>query len=251
VPSVPQVEAPWSAHWLNGSAPGATEAQVPTVPVSAHDRQMPAHAVAQQTPCSQKSELHSAAAVQLAPTGFLPQLPLRQVFGVVQSAVVPHIMRQAAPGPHWYGAQVDGDVVWQVPVPLQVWAGEYVEPVHDAATQTVPAAYSRQWPSPSQAPSLPQLPAPLSSHWFSGSAPTPTNAQVPALPASAHDRHVPVQLELQQTPCWQSPEAHSTPPVQAVPSGFLVHWPVLQMLGAVHSASAEQPVRQVLFGAQA
>jgi hypothetical protein len=146
---------------------------------------------------------------------------------------------------------VDADVAWQVPVPLQVRAGEYDEPVHDAATQMVPAAYRRQRPAPSQAPSLPQPRTPVSSHWFSGSAPTATNVQVPALPASAHDRHVPVQLELQQTPCWQRPEAHSTPPVQAVPSGFLVHWPALQMFGAVHSASVEQLVRQVLFGAQA
>ena len=58
---------------------------------------------------------------------------------------------------------------------------------------------------------------------------------------------MPVQLELQQTPCWQRPEAHSTPPVQTVPSGFFVHWPALQMLGATQSASLEQVVRQVLL----
>jgi len=85
---------------------------------------------------------------------------------------------------------------------------------------------------------------------LSGSAPTLTNAQVPALPASAHERQVPVQLELQQTPCWHRPEAHSTAPVHAVPSGFFVHWPALQMLGAMQSALVEQVVRQVLLGPQ-
>jgi hypothetical protein len=133
-----------------------------------------------------------------------------------------------------------------VPVPLHVRAGEKVEPVHDAATHTVPVAYRRQPPVPSHIPSVPQLAAPLSMHWFSGSCPTATKAQVPALPDSAHERQVPVQLELQQTPCWQRPEAHSTAPAHAVPSGFLLHWPALQMLGAAQSALVVQVVRQVL-----
>jgi hypothetical protein len=123
VPSVPQVEAPWSAHWLNGSTPAATAAQVPTVPASAHDRQVPTHAVAQQTPCSQKPALHSAAALQPAPTGFLPQLPAMQVLGLVHSALVEQVVRQAPPVPQTNGSHDDGEVVWQVPVPLQVRAG--------------------------------------------------------------------------------------------------------------------------------
>jgi hypothetical protein len=73
---------------------------------------------------------------------------------------------------------------------------------------------------------------------------------VPAVPVSAQDRQVPVQLELQQTPCWQRPEAHSIPPVQAVPRGFFVHWPALQMLGEMQSLSAVQLVRQVPLGPQ-
>ena len=86
-------------HWLNGSAPAATEAQVPIVPVSPHDRQMPTQAVAQQTPCSQNPELHSPAAPQVAPIGFLPQLLERQVFGLVQSAVDAQVIRQVPPVP--------------------------------------------------------------------------------------------------------------------------------------------------------
>ena len=122
--------------------------------------------------------------------------------------------------------------------------------MHDATRHTVPVAYRRQSPLPSHVPSVPQLAAPLSMHWFSGSCPTATKVQVPALPASAHDRQVPVQLELQQTPCWHRPEAHSTAPAHAAPSGFLVHWPALQMLGAMQSASVEQVVRQVALGPQ-
>ncbi len=95
VPSVPQVEAPWSLHWSNGSAPAATDAQVPTVPVSAQDLQMPAQAVAQQTPCSQKPALHSPAPPHVAPIGFLPQLPARQVFGLVQSEPDAQVVLQA------------------------------------------------------------------------------------------------------------------------------------------------------------
>ena len=71
--------------------------------------------------------------------------------------------------------------------------------------------------------------------------------QVPRLPASAHERHVPVQLELQQTPCWHCPEAHSTPVVHTVPGVFFAHWPVMQTLGATQSASAEQDARHVPF----
>jgi hypothetical protein len=246
VPSVPQVPAPWSVHWLNGSSPAATDAQVPTVPVKPHDRQIPMQAVAQQTPCSQKPELHSPAAPHVAPIGFLPQLPEMQVFGLVQSALVVQVVRHAAVALQTYGSQVDSDVVWQVPVPLHVRAGENVDPVQLAVWHTVPAAYSRQPPAPSQVPSVPHVVAPLSMHWFSGSAPTGTNVHVPELPDSAHDRQVPVQLELQQTPCWQRPDAHSVPPVHVTPSGFFVHWPALQMLGATQSASTEHVVRQLV-----
>ena len=86
---------------MNGSVPGAIDAQVPIVPASAHERQMPTQAVAQHTPCSHRPELHSAAAAQLAPIGFFPQLPARQVFGVVHSADVEHMVRHAPPVPHW------------------------------------------------------------------------------------------------------------------------------------------------------
>ena len=69
------------------------------MPVSAHDRQVPVHAVPQQIPCSQNPELHSPAAAQVAPIGFLPQLPVRQVLGALQSPSPPQVMRQVPPVP--------------------------------------------------------------------------------------------------------------------------------------------------------
>ena len=90
---------------------------------------------------------------------------------------------------------------------------------------------------------MPHAAAPLSAHWFSGSVPTGTSVQVPAVPESAHDRQVPVQLELQHTPCWQRPEAHSLPAVHASPRGRFEHCPPLQTLGAAQSALLEQAVR--------
>jgi hypothetical protein len=95
VPSVPQLGAPWSVHWFSGSCPAGTAAQVPTDPVSAHDWQVPVHALAQQNPCAQKPELHSAAAPHAAPIGFLPQLMALQLLGDVQSAVVEQVVLHA------------------------------------------------------------------------------------------------------------------------------------------------------------
>jgi hypothetical protein len=67
---------------------------VPVDPISAHDAQVPAHAVEQQTFCSQWFELHIAAAVQAAPLGSLPQLPLTQLLGETQSAEVAQVILQ-------------------------------------------------------------------------------------------------------------------------------------------------------------
>jgi hypothetical protein len=130
-------------------------------------------------------------------------------------------------------------------VPLQVRAGVNVDPVQLAATQVVPLAYRRQAPPPSQAPSVPQVEAPLSAHWPSGSAPAGTSVHVPAVPASAHDRQLPVQAVRQQAPCSQNPLAHSAAVVQAVPLPFLPQLPPLQTLGATQSASVAQLTRQL------
>jgi len=67
------------------------------------------------------------------------QLLPMQVNGATQSASTAQVALHA-PEPQTYGLQVDSDVVWQVPVPLQVRAGEKVDPVQLAATHCVPAA---------------------------------------------------------------------------------------------------------------
>jgi hypothetical protein len=110
----------------------------PTEPASAHDLQVPVQAVAQQKPCAQKPELHSASAAHAALIGLRPQLPLLQVLGDAQSAAVVHDILHALL-PHAYGAQLDEVAVWQVPVPLQVRAGVNVVPEQVGATHCVPA----------------------------------------------------------------------------------------------------------------
>jgi len=51
---------------------------------------------------------------------------------------------------------------------------------------------------------------------------------------------------LQQYPCAQKPESHSVAIVHAVPVGFNVQLPALQMLGATQSASAVHVVRHAV-----
>ena len=90
-----QLLAPRSLHWFSGSMPFGTLVQVPTVPASAHDWQVPAHAVAQQTPWAQTFESHSPAAAHAAPSGFVVQLPPMQVNGATQSLLTVHVVRHA------------------------------------------------------------------------------------------------------------------------------------------------------------
>ena len=106
VPSLPQVEAPASVHWFSGSWPAGTLVQVPTVPVSAQDWQVPPQAVMQQTPCAQAPDRHSPFAPQAAPIAFLAQLPPMQVNGAMQSVSTVQVVLQA-PVPHAYGSHID------------------------------------------------------------------------------------------------------------------------------------------------
>jgi hypothetical protein len=79
--------APLSEHCPSGSIPAGTLMQLPALPPgSPQDLQLPVQVVAQQAPCAQIPELQSTSIAQLAPIGFLPQLPLLQVVGAMQSA---------------------------------------------------------------------------------------------------------------------------------------------------------------------
>jgi hypothetical protein len=141
-------------------------------------------------------------------------------------------------------------LVAQVPAPSQVRAGVKVVPAQVEATQVVPIACSRQPPLPLQKPSVPQLGAPMSAHWFKGSCPAGTALQVPTVPASAQERQVPAQAVAQQTPSSQNVELHSAAEAQAAPIGFLPQLPVTQVLGALQSPFAVQTERQDAFGPQ-
>ena len=92
---------------------------------------------------------------------------------------------------------------------------------------------------------MPQVAAVASVQAASGSVPAGMFVQVPAVAANAHDAHVPEQVEEQQTPCWQRPEAQAPAAVQVWPSGASVQVPALQMLGAVQSVSMVQAILQI------
>ena len=113
----------------------------------------------------------------------------------------------------------------QVDPVVQVDAAVNIVPVQEGRAHCVPAAYLRQAPLPSQAPSRPQVEAAAIVHWSSGSEPAITFEQVPA--EFAQVRQVPVQAVAQQVPCAQISELHSLPAVQVDPFGLLPQLPVL------------------------
>ncbi len=240
-PSVPHVAIPWSAHLFKGSCPDGTDAQVPAVPASAHDAQVPAHAVEQQTPCWQKLCAQSLANVQGWPSASLPQLMLTQRFVVTQSAAVVQVVLQVGVAvSHRYGSHSELVTVRQTPAPSHVRCGVSVDPVHVAAAHCVPVAQNRHAPAPLHIPSVPHVAAAVVPHCDAGvgAVPLATLLHVPTLPVIAHDLHVPVHAWLQQTPCAQKPESHSFAIVHAVPIGLSVQVLALQMLGATQSVAA-------------
>ena len=78
--------------------------QVPALPWTAHDLQVPVQAVAQQTPSAQNAELQSSLVPQLAPIGFLPQLPETQNVPVAQSMSIEHVVLHCPAVPQLNGA---------------------------------------------------------------------------------------------------------------------------------------------------
>lgn len=139
-PSLPQDIAPESVHCRSGSIPAGTLVQVPPLPGRAHDLQLPAQVVAQQTPVAQIVELHSVSPPQVAPRGFLPQLPFRQVLGATQSASVVHVVAHCPFAPQLNGAQDCEPALGQAPpAPSQRPAEVSVDPVQPAIWHMVPA----------------------------------------------------------------------------------------------------------------
>jgi hypothetical protein len=165
---------------------------------------------------------------------------------VTQSAaVVQVVLHFAAVVSQRYGSQSELVTERQTPAPSHVRCGVCVEPVQVAAAHCVPVGQERHAPAPLHVPSVPQVVAAVVAHWVAGvgAVPFATLLQVPTLPVIAHDLHVPVHAWLQQYPWAQNPESHSVAIVQALPVGFSVQVPALQMLGDTQSASAVQVVR--------
>lgn len=176
--------------------------QVPLLPESAQDLQVPVHAVAQHAPCAQMFELQSASAVHTAPFGFFPQLEFMHWFGATQSVALLQSVRQAPLDPHVNGSHFDEPPGRQAPLPSQVPAEVSVDPTQLGPVHRVPAMNCRQWPAPSQVPSFPQLSAPDAGHWPPGlgAVPAGTGVQVPSVPVRLHATQVPAQPVLQQYP---------------------------------------------------
>jgi hypothetical protein len=165
---------------------------------------------------------------------------------LAQSAVVAQVVRQLSPDDaQVYAPHGAGTTMRQVPPPLQVRAGIDVPALQLAAPQTVPLAYLRHEPLPSHAPSVPQLVAPWSAHWFRGSVPAGTSMHRPSLPATAHDRHAPPHAVAQQTPSTQKPEAQSAARAHAAPGGFGPQLPLVHTAPPTQSALLVQSARQL------
>jgi len=248
-PSRPHVVAAVPKHWLaaTGAVPLGTFEQVPSAVASAHVLHVPVHAVSQQRPCAQKPELHSAAAVHVAPIGLSEHVVPLQMFGDTQCASVEHVLRQMpAVVSHWNATQDCVVAAAQAPAPSQSCGGLYVDPVHDAATHCVPITCLRQAPAPLHVPSLPQVDAAAAGHWpaTTGGAPAETGEHVPVL----HAMHVPVHAVLQHTPCTQKPDAQSvpTPDGHRPPMGILPQLMATHVLPVTHSLVAAHVVRHAV-----
>jgi hypothetical protein len=130
---------------------------------------VPAHALPQQMPCSQNPDMQSDAAAQVPPTGFFPQLPFRHRLPPEQSVLAVQVDLQLPFVSHWngvHGTVADGT---HTPLPSHEGLGVNTAAAHELLPHTVPATYLRQAPAPLHAPSFPQVAAPSSLHWFSGS----------------------------------------------------------------------------------
>jgi hypothetical protein len=95
-------------------------------------------------------------------------------------------------------------------------------------------------------PFVPQVDAACTTQVPDGSgALVATFVHCPLVPASAHDLQALAQVDEQQTPCAQKPEAHSTASEQNEPLPFFPHEPCMsQVLGATQSALLPHDVKQ-------
>jgi len=218
----------------------------PIVPDSAHERQAPEQAVAQQTPCAQVLEMHSMRSEQNAPLGLRPhELPL-QTLPVEQFASAVQLPK------HWAPLQANGthEIVsgaTQAPVALHVDSGLNTLLAQVAAAHTVPGRCRRQAPAPSQVPSVPHVSAGWEAQVLRGSSePVATFVQTPGADGSAQLRQLPMQASAQQTPSTQKLDAQSPVPLHGWPLAFLPQLPLSQAWPATQSLLLVQRAMQAV-----
>jgi hypothetical protein len=178
---------------------------------------------------------------------FAVQLPIIMVqYAVEMQSVSALQVAGQAPPEQRYGEQSWVPPSVHTPTPLQVSALFNVVPdPQDAAVHTVPLAYLRHAPAPSQAPSFMQDMAPLSVHSLSGSIPVTTGPHVPLAPepflSALHATQRPTHEVSQQTPSTQLPLVQSVPVPHACPFGLVprqvepLQWrPAAQSASVVH-----------------
>jgi hypothetical protein len=251
---VPQVPGRSTQVWAGSGLSAGTFVQTPMVPDSAHDLQALAQAVAQQTPCAQFPDAHSARSEQNAPGGFNPQeLPTQTLPGaqLASTAQAPkHLLPLQA-----NGTQEMSSGATQVPVALQVDSGVYLLFSQRSGAQTVPVRYRRQPPAPSHFPSVPQVDGAWVGHMLRRSSrPAAIGMQVPSADGSAQDRHGPTHAWSQQTPSTQWLLAQSAAAAHGWPRLFLPQLPFWQAMPATQSLSLVQRLMQApsaqRYGAQ-
>lgn len=107
-------------HSFSGSLPLETEVQEPRLAARLQAWQVPAHAPLQQTPSTQKPELHSPAVPHTWPLAFLAthSEPLHHALAQ-QSALEVQLVLQAFAVPHLNGQHDCCGTSMQLPMPLQ------------------------------------------------------------------------------------------------------------------------------------
>jgi hypothetical protein len=115
--------------------------QVPIRPLWSQLTQAPVQATLQQNPSAQKFDAHCEPAVQTAPIGFGPQLPLTHLAPLTQSPSAVQVTTQAlvlVSQPN--GAQMVAGPEVQVPWPSQTRTSLTAAPSQEPGAQVVPAA---------------------------------------------------------------------------------------------------------------
>jgi hypothetical protein len=190
--------------------------------------------------------LHIPAEVHAVPFSSWVQTFPMQLYPATQSAAVAQLVLQFVVPLHTYGVHERSVPGAHVPAASQRPASRSAPALHESVPHTVLTAYLRQAPMPLHIPSSPQVATVSSAQSPCRSWPSGTLRQVPSLPATAHERHVPAQAVPQHLPCAQNVELHSSLLPQVAPIGFLPQLPATQLLGATQSASDVHVVRQVL-----